>query len=82
MIMYKDGDDRASAWASGSLMLAEGSSTESFYLGRNTEWGEYFDGKIDDVRLYRRALSEDQVETIYNGGELDEYGGSAPPILP
>jgi len=82
MIMYKDGNDRASTWASGSLMLTDGSSTESFYLGRNTEWGEYFDGKIDDVRLYRRALSEDQVETIYNGGELSEYSGSTSQIFP
>ncbi len=82
MVMHKDGDRESSTDASGSLMLAEHSSNESFYLGKNSEWGEYFKGMIDDVRLYKSALSEDQIETIYNGGELGGFGGRTTPILP
>lgn len=83
MVMYKDGDRRRSTDASGSLMLANHSSNESFYIGKNTEWhNEHFDGTIDDLRLYKSALSEGQIETIYNGGELSEFSGRTTPILP
>jgi type II secretory pathway pseudopilin PulG len=83
MVMYKDGDRESSTDASGSLMLAASSSNESFYIGKNTEWhNEYFDGTIDDLRLYKSALSDDQIETIYNGGELSGFGGQSTPILP
>lgn len=33
--------------------------------GRNTS---YFNGVIDDVRIYNRALSQAEVTTLYNGG--------------
>jgi len=33
-------------------------------------WGGYFDGKIDDVRIYDRALSEHEINVIYN----EEFG--------
>jgi type II secretory pathway pseudopilin PulG len=83
MVMYKNGDRGSSTDASGSLMLAASSSNESFYIGKNTEWhSERFNGTIDDLRLYKRALSDDQIETIYNGGELSEFDGENTPILP
>jgi type II secretory pathway pseudopilin PulG len=83
MVMYKDGDRKSSMDASGSLMLDASSSNESLYIGKNTGWyNELFDGTIDDLRLYKRALSDDQIETIYNGGELSEFSGENTPILP
>ena len=40
------------------------------YIGRsNWEWDEYFEGYIDDVRIYNYTLSEDVLKTIYNEGK-------------
>jgi hypothetical protein len=36
-----------------------------------------FDGTIDDVRIYNRALSADEVKALYNG---EEIGGSGDPV--
>ena len=36
----------------------------------------YFDGKIDDIRIYNRALSETEVEAIYNSTDYDNDGMS------
>jgi hypothetical protein len=30
--------------------------------------GGYFDGKIDDVRIYNRALSETEIQALYHEG--------------
>ena len=32
----------------------------------NVEWGGYFKGKLDDIRLYNRVLSGSEVTSIYN----------------
>ena len=32
-------------------------------IGGNTIWGEYFDGLIDEVRIYNRALSLGEIQT-------------------
>jgi hypothetical protein len=34
----------------------------------NNDYGEAFDGKIKDVRVYNRILSAGEVTTLYNGG--------------
>ncbi len=75
MVMYKNGVDVASTSASGDLMLADPSSDEPFLIGRNTEWGEYFDGVIDEVRLYNRALDASEVEGLYQSDNV-------PPLPP
>jgi hypothetical protein len=36
-------------------------STGALRIGGNTIWGEYFRGRIDDVRLYDRALSQVEI---------------------
>jgi hypothetical protein len=42
------------------------SSTSPLRLGGNAVWGEYFQGKIDEVRIYNRALSQTDVQTGMN----------------
>ncbi len=64
MIMYKNGANAASTSVSGALMLGDSSSNESFYIGTNTEWGEYFDGTIDDVLIYSSALTADEISQL------------------
>jgi type II secretory pathway pseudopilin PulG len=70
MKMYKNGVSSATIAASGSLMLAQSSSDEDFFLGRNDEWGSYFDGKLDDLRIYGWSLIDAQIGALYSGQEL------------
>ncbi|MBN1191089.1 MAG: hypothetical protein JXA46_15135 [Dehalococcoidales bacterium] len=41
-----------------------GSGWDYINIGRNPSFGEYFAGDIDDVRIYDRALSADEVDSI------------------
>ena len=38
----------------------------------NDRWGTYFDGLLDEVRVYRRALSEAEIQDIYSNNGLPE----------
>lgn len=44
-----------------------------FYIGKAC-WGagEYFDGLIDDYSVYGYAMSDSQVNNLYNGKDLDD----------
>ena len=55
--LYRDGVLRNTD-ANSSLML--GAEFFDYYLGRN------FKGYLDDVRVYRKLLTDDQVNTLYN----------------
>jgi len=50
------------------------STTGTLQLGGDS-YGEYFAGRIDDVRIYNRALSATQIQADMN----TPVGGSAPP---
>lgn len=47
-------------------------SSEPFFIGRNMI--TYFNGLIDDVRIYNRVLSAEEVESIYNHKEVSAEG--------
>lgn len=38
---------------------------DGFMIG-SSFWNEYFEGGVDDVRIYNRALSDIEVQTLYN----------------
>jgi hypothetical protein len=40
-------------------------NNEAFALGAESDGGNPFDGKIDDIRIYNRALSTDEVSKLY-----------------
>jgi hypothetical protein len=44
-------------------------------IGGNQIWGEYFDGLIDEVRVYARALTQSELQTDMN----TPIGGTPPP---
>src|SRR5262249_7873765 len=49
-------------------------------IGGNSVWGEYFNGLIDEVRVYNRALSQGEVQADLNtpvGGALDNVPPTA-----
>jgi hypothetical protein len=50
--------------AAGPAALAV--STGALRIGGNAVWGEYFSGRIDEVRVYNRALTAAQIQADLN----------------
>lgn len=59
----------------GSIEVSDG----SLFFGGNTFWGEFFDGAIDNVRLYRRALGMVEIQT--NMGVNVAPADTTPPVI-
>ena len=51
-------------------------STGALRIGGNSIWGEYFDGQIDEMRVYNRALSASEIAA---DRDTPISGGSPPP---
>lgn len=60
--MYINGIEENKLSVSGAI----GYSSLGFYIGKNTVYDQFFKGKIDDVRIYNRALSSCEVRYLYN----------------
>ncbi len=41
-------------------------STGALRIGGNSIWGEYFQGRLDDIRIYNRALSAAEIQADMN----------------
>jgi Ca2+-binding RTX toxin-like protein len=74
--VYDAAADRLKIYVNGQevLNVAEtrtpATNTESVQIGRSSwfgEYGEFFTGKIDDVRVYDQALSASQVNQLHAG---------------
>ena len=66
---YIDGSLVGSDSVSGSTSKPITASGYNVNIGRNPEYnGDYFNGAIDDVRIYNRALSADEVAALYTAG--------------
>jgi hypothetical protein len=65
MYLYVDGKLDAYKSASGSLNV----SAANVYIGGSPS--QSFNGLIDDVRIYNRALSADEIRTLYFGPATD-----------
>jgi chitodextrinase len=57
--LYVDGMEVSSVAVSGDIAASAG----VLRVGGNSIWGEYFQGKIDEIRLYNRALTADEIVT-------------------
>jgi hypothetical protein len=57
--LYRDGTQIASANRTGTI----NTSTGALRLGGNSIWGEWFAGRLDDVRIYNSALTPTQIQT-------------------
>ena len=76
LALYVNGVQAATLIASGSII----SSTGALRIGGNTIWGEYFNGLIDEVRIYNRALSATEIQTDMNRAVTNP--DSVPPSAP
>jgi len=61
--LYKDGNEDATY---SSIDIGDMTNSEGFHIGHSQTWNGYFDGKIDEVRIYNRALSAQEILDIYN----------------
>ena len=60
--LYVNGTQVASQAATGSIAT----STGALRIGGNTLWGEFWQGRIDELRVYNRALSTTEIQTDMN----------------
>ncbi len=65
-ILYIDGKPDGSGSGTAFASMGNLANTNAFYIGAETDAGNPFDGKLDDIRIYGYALSADQVKKIYN----------------
>ena len=62
MRLYISGTQVSARAQTGTIQNAGG----QLLIGGNTIWGEYFSGRIDEVRIYNRALSGAQIQADMN----------------
>jgi hypothetical protein len=60
--LYVNGTQVASKAVSGIIA----SSSGALRIGGNNVWGEYFNGSIDEVRIYNRALNQAEIQQDMN----------------
>src|SRR5690349_17118115 len=60
--LYVNGTQVSSRAVSGAMV----SSSGALRIGGNAVWGEYFQGLIDEVRVYSRALSAAEIQSDMN----------------
>ena len=73
--LYVNGTQAATRAATGAIQT----TTNPLWIGGNSPYGEYFQGLIDDVRVYNRALTATDIQTDMNT-PLDWTG--LPAVLP
>jgi fibronectin type 3 domain-containing protein len=62
LVLYVNGTQAATLAATGAIAT----STAVLRIGGNSIWGEYFQGLIDEVRVYNRALTPAQIQSDQN----------------
>ena len=67
------------------LPTSIGNNSQPFTIGREAVTGGLFDGLIDEVGIWSRALSDSEITELYGSGTPPAYpftgGGSATPTL-
>ena len=73
--LYVNGTLAGSRAATGAIQT----TTNPLWLGGNQPYGEYFNGLIDEVRVYNRALSQADIQTDMNTA-IDSSGLLTAPL--
>jgi hypothetical protein len=74
-LLYIDGNLDASSDSTGNI----NNSTYGVNIGENDQaTGRHFDGLIDDVRIYRRALNDTEILGVMAGGGTDYPWAASP----
>jgi PKD repeat protein len=75
--LYLNGAQVASTSITGSIAT----STGALRIGGNSLWGEFFQGRIDEVRIYNRALTASEITTDMNTPLGAGTGDTTPPVV-
>jgi hypothetical protein len=75
MALYVNGTQVATKPATGSIQ----NNSNPLRIGGNVPYGQYFQGLIDEVRVYNRALSVSEVQSDMNKPVV---GTSSKPLPP
>jgi len=43
------------------------------FIGRNTDGNNFFAGKLDDIRIYKRALTAEEIKQLYDEGGWEVF---------
>jgi hypothetical protein len=76
--LFVNGTQVATRALSGSMRT----STSPLRIGGNAIWGEYFQGLIDEVRIYNRALTASEIQTDMNAPVDPGPPDTQPPTAP
>jgi hypothetical protein len=71
-IIYVDGVTQAGSFISGSIKTL-GTNTNPLYIGASTGSALFFNGTIDEVKIYNRALSASEISALYNAKARLDY---------
>ena len=69
--LYVDGTQAQSVAATGAIST----NNSAWTIGRDTAGANYFDGNIDEVKIYSRALGADEVKAEYDAGVAGNASG-------
>jgi hypothetical protein len=73
--LYVNGDLKVTSWENGSDDAIAAAPGDSFGIGNNLQdANRHFNGDIDEVRLYDRVLSEDEIREIYQKSGILSLG--------
>jgi len=83
-ITYDDSEQEIKFYLNGSLIDTKSSafsgiydSTSSFIIGSYRDgYGEFFDGKLDEISVWNKVLSSTEISDNYNSGDGEELTGS------
>jgi hypothetical protein len=50
---------------SGKTLFNVRHTSSDLYIGSEGQYGNYFNGTMDDIRIYNRALSESEIQALY-----------------
>jgi glucose/arabinose dehydrogenase/fibronectin type 3 domain-containing protein len=78
MRLYINGVEAVSKPQTGAVQ----SSTNPLWIGGNTPYGEYFQGLLDEIRVYRRALTASEIQSDMNTSLVPTTPDSTPPAKP
>ena len=76
LTLYRNGVAVSTVNASGTLPA----TTQTLQLGAS-QFGEYFKGLIDEVRIYKTALSDTEIQTIYQQESIGISSTVAAPLI-
>jgi concanavalin A-like lectin/glucanase superfamily protein len=76
LLFYLDGEVAETLAFSGAISTA----THNVTLGENSQaTGRYFDGMLDDARIYNRALTQEEILIVMLGGTTPELASDPSP---